>query len=112
MSESEHQVTTLAVHIGRQRPQWGAERVAGVSASLVELAGEYGSIQVERCNRELDAEDISREAAIEKKIGELTADVGVSSILGGDPRGYTVKLLFSHKPYNSWGGEECGWGIG
>lgn len=36
---------------------------------------------------------------------------GVVPIFGGDPRGYTVKLLLPDGTYNTWGGFECGLGV-
>lgn len=36
---------------------------------------------------------------------------GVVPDFGGDPRGYTVKLLLPDGSYNTWGGFECGWGV-
>lgn len=36
---------------------------------------------------------------------------GVVPIFGGDPRGYTVKILLPDGSSNTWGGFECGWGV-
>lgn len=30
---------------------------------------------------------------------------------GGDPRGYTLKLRLPSGKGNTWGGDECGWGV-
>ena len=31
--------------------------------------------------------------------------------VGGDPRGYTLKLRLPSGKGNTWGGDECGWGV-
>ena len=84
---------------------------------LIRMAEAYAKIQEDECNRELT----EREREIERKAAELIRtiarelEIGVK--LGGDPRGYTVKILLadpSHEGqnfYNTWGGSEEGWGI-
>lgn len=42
----------------------------------------------------------------------MAESLGVTLELGGDPRGYTVKLMTPKSGrYNTWGGAECGWGV-
>jgi hypothetical protein len=53
-----------------------------------------------------------RESQIEKRLFELAEGIGVTLELGGDPRGYTVKLMTPNtKRCNTWGGEASGWGL-
>ena len=53
-----------------------------------------------------------KESQIEKRLFEIAKSIGVRLELGGDPRGYTVKLMTPKtEKYNTWGGAECGWGV-
>ena len=53
-----------------------------------------------------------KESHIERRLFELAERIGVTLELGGDPRGYTVKLMTPNtERYNTWGGKECGWGV-
>lgn len=47
----------------------------------------------------------------EVSIKNLCQPYGFTPILGGDPRGFTVKLLFPSGIYNTWGGKESGYGV-
>lgn len=37
---------------------------------------------------------------------------GMRALIGGDPRGFCLKLLLPDETYNSWGGIEDGYGMG
>ena len=53
-----------------------------------------------------------REKQLESRLHALAAEIGVTLSLGGDPRGFTVKLMTPKSgKYNSWGGAEDGWGV-
>jgi len=53
-----------------------------------------------------------KESQIERRLFELAESIGVTLELGGDPRGYTVKLMTPKtERYNTWGGSESGWGV-
>lgn len=52
-----------------------------------------------------------REGQIEKRIAKIVEPFGLRVRFGGDPRGFTVALYFPDNSYNSWGGQENGWGI-
>lgn len=51
--------------------------------------------------------DEANDAAIEK----LCAAWGLKVSLGGDPRGYVVKIHLPSGRYNSWGGAQSGMGV-
>lgn len=48
---------------------------------------------------------------VEKRIKEICAGFNLPVTLGGDPRGFTVKLKLSSGAYNTWGGSEDGYGV-
>lgn len=61
---------------------------------------------------EWDAWRKKRETQIERRLFELADSLGVTLSLGGDPRGFAVMLKTPKtKRYNTWGGEEEGWGV-
>lgn len=52
-----------------------------------------------------------RQERCEKRITEICAGFNLPVTLGGDPRGYTVKVKLPSGAYNTWGGSESGYGI-
>ena len=52
-----------------------------------------------------------KEQACERRIKEICAGFSLPVTLGGDPRGYTVKVKFPSGAYNTWGGSSEGYGI-
>jgi hypothetical protein len=98
----------------------GTERSVFTDASareLIKLAWRHQRLAEHACNRELAERERDEEQHVEKRIRELVAlfGPGLTVHFDGDPRGFTVKLHFppvdGRKPYNTWGGEETGWGI-
>lgn len=54
----------------------------------------------------------ARVKGAERRVSQIGAKYGVSFAFGGDPRGFSVRLLTPHTgAYNSWGGAECGYGV-
>lgn len=47
----------------------------------------------------------------ERRISALLAPFGVRAKIGGDPRGYCVKLHLPSGAYNTWGGADDGFGV-
>ena len=48
---------------------------------------------------------------LETKIVAVCTPFKLRCELGGDPRGYTVRLYFKSGIYNTWGGGEAGYGV-
>lgn len=69
-------------------------------------ARELGKLQEKR-----DARIEREEKRIEARIAEICKPFGIRPDFGGDPRGYTVKLHLANGKYNTWGGEESGYGV-
>lgn len=91
-----------AVQTARLLMRHGAtyERLAEVECS-VELS-EQQAARLER-----------RQQQLEQRMRKLVARLGERFDINfnGDPRGYTVKIKLPTKRYNTWGGEELGWGV-
>jgi len=58
-----------------------------------------------------DARISKKKKQIEARMSAIAAELGLGIDFGGDPRGYTVKVFLPSKRYNTWGGEESGWGV-
>ena len=65
------------------------------------------------CNRGLTPAEERRDERNDERIKALCESLHprIKPIIGGDPRGYTVKLLLPTEEYNTWGGKESGWGV-
>lgn len=97
-------------------PIESAARHAELAADLMREASTYGRLQETECNRELSKRERDDETRCAARLTLIAQRLGVGLKLGGDPRGYTVKVLFpkdaqGRRPYNTWGGEEDGWGV-
>ena len=85
--------------------------VIELAISLMRLAKRHGWLAVPDCNRNLTDKELRMQTKIEKQIADLTKAHGLHVTFGGDPRGYTVKLILPSGRYNTWGGAEDGWGV-
>ncbi len=72
------------------------------------------------CNLSLTKSEERRHAAAESRIRVCLAELSSWSPdgrsvtiaeIGSDPRGYCVKLRLPSGKGNTWGGDECGWGV-
>lgn len=90
------------------------------------LANAHMTRSVEQCNGPTDRERAARgfdwdeweetraasERETERRILAIAETIGARVKLGGDPRGFTVKLMMPKTgAYNSWGGAEEGFGV-
>lgn len=83
-----------------------------IADDLMRLARRYQRLCVELRNHDLtDRQQADKDRTAER--GEALAEkLGCKLITGGDPRGYTFKLIMSRtQQHNTLGGTECGWGI-
>jgi hypothetical protein len=91
----------------------------GVPASVATIvrhnAARYATIQERWCNEEMSDRATARleatEQRIEARITDLLAPYGIIPHFSGDPRGFCVKLTLPDGAWNTWGGQECGFGI-
>ncbi len=88
------------------------ETLADIGRLILRSAATHGRYAVEECNRELSASEVSLHNASCERLARYANRLGVTLTLGGDPRGYTVKLMTPKSgKYNTWGGAEDGWGV-
>ena len=83
-----------------------------LTAAVVRIAKDLQRTAVKECNRILTLGEKSTQACLEFELESLAKLYGLRFSVDGDPRGYVVKL---HTPksgkFNSFGGQEEGWGI-
>ncbi len=80
--------------------------------TILRLAGTHARLSVEACNRELEYREAARLTHIDAiDLPAILKPYGFTAITGGDPRGYTVKILFPSGIYNTLGGAEEGYGV-
>jgi len=86
---------------------------------LMRLARRHGKLQERLCNEPDDNGKLVRadEACMDRIQRLIFADDSPlhhavdKVVFGGDPRGYTVKVILRNGKYNTWGGAEDGWGV-
>jgi len=81
-----------------------AELILRHAATIERLA-------VARCNRELSEEEERKDERMEEIIKGICKNHGIKANFNGDPRGYTTKLILKSGRYNTWGGQESGYGV-
>ncbi|KAB0269047.1 hypothetical protein [Microvirga brassicacearum] len=78
----------------------GIPRYEGKPGQLVATWHQEDEDRKER----LDARDLA-------KASEIAARYGAKAQIGGDPRGYTLRLFLASGRNNTFGGAESGWGV-
>lgn len=61
-----------------------------------------------------ESDDAAKDKADARALAKLQAIAdryGATVKLGGDPRGYVVKLILASGRHNTWGGASDGWGV-
>lgn len=110
----------------RPRP----ETVAADALALIKIGAGVARWAVKACNGEGtwkpyasgggsgwhwgDENDAAKEKADARALAKLQAIAdryGAKVKLGGDPRGYVVKLILASGRHNTWGGAADGWGV-
>lgn len=79
--------------------------------AFLKNARSFARLQVIACNRDTTPAEDKRDAKLVDCLMNQARAWGLKCKLGGDPRGFTVKLFFPGGEYNSWGGKEEGWGV-
>lgn len=93
------------------------ERIIPTIRELMRLSRRHGRLQERLCSEPDDDGRLGRmDERLEERIKALVSADPLACaikgvILGGDPRGYTVKVLLRNGKYNTWGGAEDGWGV-
>ena len=118
MATAKERAQFLAV-LTREFPERGLMDIERIANSIMRNARTHGSLCVAECNGppsndladEWEQHVSKRKTAVIGRLRDLAAELGVRMDLGGDPRGYTVKIHLPSGASNTWGGRECGWGV-
>lgn len=96
------------VSIGKRTPR----NTAQDAAELCRVANSHRSKEI-ACNFELTERQVRRKQNLRTRIKTVVELAGlVLNHFNNDPRGYAVYLDLPDGSYNSFGGRECGYGIG
>jgi hypothetical protein len=88
------------------------DQIHRLATKLMRAAHTHGKLMEKECNEPLTDYDRRSIERIEAAIKDLCSELGIGRVeLGGDPRGYTVKVHLSTGAYNTWGGKESGYGV-
>ena len=112
----------------REFPNKSADSVAQLARLLLRHAKTHGRLAEEtynghpaqgspslpaatinRLQEKWDARIARQEKQVERRMSEIAAELGAKIDFGGDPRGYTVKLILPSGHSNTWG--QDGFGI-
>ena len=95
--------------IGKRTPRDAAQD----AAELCRLANSLGGLNEIACNNGLTERQERRKQNLQTRIKAVLERAGlVLNHFNSDPRGYAVYLDLPDGSYNSFGGQECGYGIG
>ena len=98
-------------HVVRSLPNHSVHVAVDLARELMRLAGIVDRYAVNLCNGETTEREKQRAERTAKKMGELIYPFGWPVTIGGDPRGYVVKIKFPSGAYNTWGGSQEGYGV-
>lgn len=106
-------INAVRKHAGKRLTM---EEQDAAAKAIMRVAATIKRIAEKECNESLSAEDEQSALRARVRLTTLCTLLGVNFKVGGDPRGYTVKILFpkdkdGRRPYNTWGGEEEGYGV-
>lgn len=95
--------------VGKRTPREAAQD----AAELCRLATSMGRLNELACNTGLTEQQERRKQNLQTRINAVLERTGlVLNHFNSDPRGYAVYLDLPDGSYNSFGGRECGYGIG
>ncbi len=95
--------------IGKRTPREAAQN----AAELCRLANSLSHLNEIACNSGLTERQERRKQSLQTRIKTVLERAGlVLNHFNNDPRGYAVYLDLPDGSYNSFGGRECGYGIG
>jgi hypothetical protein len=93
-----------------------SERTNGIAKSsdveqLLKLSRQHLRLQEAKCNRPWTMSDETKETKLRERATAIIESWGFKALFTGDPRGYTLRILFPDGKYNTWGGVEDGYGV-
>lgn len=109
MSGNDERLEFVAA-LSRELPNHSIRSVLELAKTAMRQGATYGRLAVALCNGEIDQPEYDkRTERIEQRLNKLLGVLGIEANYGGDPRGYTVKLVFPSRRSNTFGGD--GWGV-
>lgn len=109
MSDFEHEA--LIVHLARCFPFQPPREIAAFANRLQSLARQAQAFAVADCNGELNEKNAVRQSDVHRHLREHCEGWNIPVKVGGDPRGYVVKITLPNGAHNSFGGASEGWGV-
>ncbi len=121
MSENERE---FRKHLGEYNAKnVDMHRLSEISKIVCRKASRMRMLAEHDCNRGLTEREKQEDERLQDEIRTLLREVNdeIRVRFDGDPRGYVVRVLFPQRrhpngfmtrPYNTWGGEDYGFGIG
>ncbi len=108
-STQEVVLSAYVASIGKRTPRDAAQD----AAELCRLANSLNRLNEVACNSGLTERQERRKQNLQTRIKAVLEQAGlVLNHFNNDPRGYTVYLDLPDGSHNSFGGRECGYGIG
>ena len=109
MNTQEAVLSAYIASIGKRTPREAAQD----AAELCRLANSLNRLNEIACNFGLTERQERRKQDLQTRIKTALERAGlVLNHFNSDPRGYAVYLDLPDGSYNSFGGRECGYGIG
>jgi len=109
MNPQEAVLSAYTASIGKRTPREAAQD----AAELCKLANSLNRLNEIACNCGLTERQERRKQNLQTRIRAVLEQAGlVLNHFNSDPRGYVVYLDLPDGSYNSFGGRECGYGIG
>ena len=87
------------------------QELTGRAVAFRKLARSLERYAVKGCNVGLNEREDARASKAADAARDMARLIGATAIVGGDPRGYCLKLVLPTGRYNTWGGAEEGWGV-
>ena len=101
-------LSAYIVFIGKRTPRDAAQD----AAEVCRLANSLNRLNEIACNDGLTERQERRKQNLQTRIKALERVGLILNHFNSDPRGYAVYLDLPDGSYNSFGGRECGYGIG
>ena len=79
--------------------------------ALMKLAKVKERYNLLYCNVGLTPGQEANAEKVDTQVKDVAEKLGTTILIGGDPRGYALKIILPSKDYNTWGGVDYGWGI-
>ena len=92
-------------------PVVGMKEAFKYGLELMRLAKKKERYNLLHCNVGLTPYQEKMDEKIDTQVQDIAKKLQTTIKIGGDPRGYALKVLLPSGGYNTWGGPEDGYGI-